>query len=343
MRCPSDSAVAVADATDARLPYAEEVEGLLRLKRDLGYKYRREEGILRDFQRFCADHGWDGPDLGREAVEAWCAKRPHEAERGGGGHAARVSVLRQLANHMCSLGRRVHVPVNVAHNGSRHSRFVAHVFTHDEVRRLLEASDGIFPHPRSTMHLVFPVLVRLLYSCGARIGETLSLRMRDVDLERGTLRMEHAKNGKVRLVALSDSMAGVLREFCDALHPDPEPDDYLFCNRDGGRYNHQTIYNRFRAALIAAGIPHGGRGAGPRIHDLRHTFACHTLARSSEEGRDPRAVLPVLSAYLGHGSVRETEVYLRMTSEVYPDVASLVERACSRVVPEVSGDGQAAY
>ena len=55
------------------------------------------------------------------------------------------------------------------------------------------------------------------------------------------------------------------------------------------------------------------------------------------------AVLPVLSEYLGHESARETGVYLRMTAEVYPDVMKLVERTCSRVIPEVIGDEQGAY
>ena len=326
-----------------RTPFEDEIAGFLKFKRDMGFKYLKEEGLLRLFSRFCSERGWDGPDLTQEIVEAWCAKWPHEPERGGGGHTSRVTLIRQFGLYLSALGRDVYFPMNVAHNMSRHSRFVAYVFTRDEIGRIIDASDRICPHRCSTMHLVLPTLLRLLYSSGTRIGETLSIKMRDVDLENGSIRMENAKNGKVRLVALSDTMAGALREFCSILHPDPKPEDYLFCNVAGGRYNNQTIYNRFRSVLMDAGIPHGGRGAGPRVHDIRHAFSCHVLMRASEAGEDVMAALPVLSEYLGHESVRETGVYLRMTAEVYPDVTKLVERACSRVIPEVIGDEQGSY
>jgi integrase len=321
-------------------PFAAEIEGFLKFKRGMGYKYMREEGTLKAFSRFCQERGWSGPDLTEEIVESWCAKWPHEPERGGSGHAARVAVIRQFGLYLSAMGHSVHFPMNVANGMSRRSRFVAHVLTREEVARMLSAADRICPHRRSTMHLVLPTLLRLLYSSGTRLDETLSIRMRDVNLEDGVIRMVGTKNDKVRLVALSDTMACVLREYCGILHRSPRPDDYLFCNATGGRYDKQTIYKRFRSVLMDAGIPHGGRGAGPRVHDLRHTFSCHTLMRAEEEGLDPMALLPVLSEYLGHESVRETEVYLRMTSEVYPSVMGVVERACSHVIPGVSGDAQ---
>lgn len=324
-------------------PFAEEIAGFLGYKRSLGFKYVREEGLLRSFSKFCAGKGWEGPDLTKEIVDAWCEKRPHERERGGGGHCARVSLIRQFGVYLDSTGRKAHLPVNVAHEMSRHSRYVAYVFSRDEVGRILAAADRIFPNRGSTMHLVMPALLRLMYSSGTRIGETLSIRMRDVGLDSGVIRLTDTKNDKVRLLALSDSMADVLRAYCGILHPDPAPDDYLFRNAYGGRYDNKTVYNRFRAVLMDAGVPHGGRGAGPRIHDMRHTFACHALMRAARDGGDVRALLPVLSEYLGHGSVRATGRYLRMTAEVYPDVASLVEQACSHVVPEVRGDAQGAY
>lgn len=324
-------------------PFGDEIEGFLRFKRGMGYKYEREEGLLRLFSRFCGERGWDGPDLTEEIVEAWCSKWPHEQERGGGGHTSRVTVMRQFCLYLSALGREVHFPMNVARGMSRHSRFVAHVLTRDEVARMIAASDRICPHPNSTMHLVFPTLLRLLYSSGTRIEETLSVRMRDVDLDSGIIRMVNTKNDKVRLVALSVTMADVLREFCAIIHPKPSPEDYLFCNALGGKYDKQTIYRRFRSVLMDAGIPHGGRGSGPRVHDLRHSFSCHALMLCAESGGDVRALLPVLSEYLGHDSVRETEVYLRMTSEVYPDVTKLVKRACAGLVPEVDGDGQGSH
>jgi integrase len=82
-----------------------------------------------------------------------------------------------------------------------------------------------------------------------------------------------------------------------------------------------------------AGIPYGGKGNGPRLHDLRHTFAVHTLQQWVKQGEDLTAMLPVLSVFMGHKSMRSTSQYLRLTAEVYPDVVRQVEETCAYVIP----------
>ncbi len=328
------------EETSAR-PYGRQIVEFLRYKRALGFKYAKEETYLWQFSRLCARNGWDGPDLPREAVERWCEPKVGESGHGRS-HAQRVSVIRQFAMWVLAMGHDAWVPMNVEQSLSRRSQFVARVFTREEIARLMEAADSICPNPSSTMHLVMPTLLRLLYSSGTRIGETLAIDMGDVDLGAGVVRLAHTKGGKERVVPLSDSMANVLRTFCAMLHPDPGPEDPLFCNAWGERYDKRTIYTRFRELLRRAGIHHGGRGVGPRIHDLRHTIACHALQEAARAGVDLRAELPVLSAYLGHASVSATCRYLQMTAEVYPDITHLVEKACSGVIPEVSANGIAA-
>lgn len=322
---------------EAMRPLGDQVESFLSFKRGMGFKYEAAERDLGRFQEYCESLGRGDSTLDRELVDGWCAKWQHES---AGHHESRVSTIRQFALFLNSTGLDAYVPMGTATCSGRRARYSAYVFTVDEVRAITDACDRICPHRHSTMHLVLPTLVRLLYSAGTRIDETLSVRMGDVDLGVGSIRLVHAKNGKVRIVALSESMTGVLRTYCGILHPNPAQDDFLFCRGDGRRYASSTIYSRFREVLTDAGIPHGGRGAGPRLHDLRHTFACHTLMRASRSGSDVRALLPVLSIYLGHNSIRETELYLKMTAEVFPDIASLVNKACAHVIPEVRGNGQ---
>ena len=330
-------------ANDASRPFEAEVERFLAYKRGLGFKYQREAGLLAHFQSFCEKHGWNGPDLSKEIVDAWCERLPIEAERGGGGHAARVSLIRQFGDFLSSIGHRAYIPLNVAHNQSRHSRFTAYIFTRDEISRLIEAADRICPYPHSTIHLVMPALVRFLYSAGARISESLAIQMKDVDLDNGTIKLVNTKGGKERLVALSDSMVRAFAAYCGLIHPDPHPNDYLFCSFRGHPFHKTNIYQRFRELLMDAGIPHGGRGAGPRIHDLRHSFCCHSLYEACMRGVDPYAFLPTLSTYLGHDTLRETEKYLQLTAETYPLLAEKLEAYCATAIPEVTEHDQAAH
>lgn len=85
--------------------------------------------------------------------------------------------------------------------------------------------------------------------------------------------------------------------------------------------------------LRIAKIPHGGRGRGPRIHDLRHTFAVRRLEAWYREGADLNAKLPVLSTYLGHESMSGTQRYLQLTAELYPDLAKRIEPSFGSFTP----------
>ena len=59
----------------------------------------------------------------------------------------------------------------------------------------------------------------------------------------------------------------------------------------------------------------------------------------SKEDADPTAMLPILSTYMGHKTVRSTAQYLRLTAEVYPDLMKKVEKSCAYVIPEVCHEG----
>ena len=96
-----------------------------------------------------------------------------------------------------------------------------------------------------------------------------------------------------------------------------------------------NVYHNFRRFLWQAGISHGGRGHGPRVHDLRHTFAVNNLRTWFAAGEDVGALLPVLQAYLGHSSIGDTAYYLRLTAESYPQIAARVQREYGGIVPPV--------
>lgn len=109
---------------------------------------------------------------------------------------------------------------------------------------------------------------------------------------------------------------------------------HVFPNARGGSYRARTLYGVFRRFLWAAGISHGGRGLGPRLHDVRHSHAVHCLQDWVRQGTDLTVALPYLSAYLGHSGLQQTQYYLRLTAECYPDLVAQVKRACAKIIPE---------
>ena len=147
------------------------------------------------------------------------------------------------------------------------------------------------------------------------------------------LLIRDGKNNNSRLVPLSGSLAKRMDSYLiENPYGDDEP---LFQTSNGTAISKNTAYDWFRRALWKAGIPHQGRGKGPRLHDLRHTFSVHSLQNSVKNGTDINAFLPILCTYLGHQRISATERYLRLTAEVFPDVISSVDAVMNEIIPEV--------
>ena len=173
----------------------------------------------------------------------------------------------------------------------------------------------------------------MLYGCGLRVSEALNLTMGDVNTEEGTLTIRNGKFHKDRLVPMSPSLAARCRIYMEAMHPLKQPEHAFFPAAHGGRYSERRIYDYFRRFLWEAGISHGGRGKGPRLHDMRHAFAVHCLKRWVQRGTDLTVALPYLSAYLGHAGLKGTQRYLRLTAELYPDMVRAMDERFGHLLP----------
>jgi integrase/recombinase XerD len=176
-----------------------------------------------------------------------------------------------------------------------------------------------------------PELLRVLYGCGLRLEEALSLRIRDVDLIQGVLHINDTKFRKDRLVPPARPLVVRLQKYAASLGSRPE-DDHFFPSPRGGPLHGSGMYRNYRDLLQRCHIGHGGRGEGPRLHDLR-TFAVHTLLRWHREGADLQARLPMLATCLGHASIDGTQDYLQMIAELYPEIVSRSHAAFGDVIP----------
>jgi len=309
--------------------FAEAAEDFLEFKRAQGYKYYSEAKVLSRFCRFAENYPLEKPMLTKELVADWMCPREGEAKKS---RMHRVTCVNQFGKYLKELGHEVCVipPQSRWDTGS----FTPYIFTHEEISKLFEASDNIRPIPQSRqIHKALPVLMRLLYGCGLRISEAVGLRCCDVDLENGILTIREAKNGRDRLIPLSQSLIEILRKYRNNVIPWATDDDFFFMAPDRTILSPNTVYGRFRRILWDGGIPYNGKGNGPRLHDLRHTFAVHTLQKWVETGKDLTAMLPVLSFFMGHKSFSVTSRYLRLTAEVYPDVVRQVEETCAYAIP----------
>lgn len=194
-------------------------------------------------------------------------------------------------------------------------------------------------HADCVMYII-PAIIRLMYSTGLRVSEALSIKNGDVHLKERYVHIKKAKNGSERLVPLCDSMLSVLEQYM--LYRDKMPlknlaadDSFLFVKMDGNPCLAGSIYTRFRWILKECGIPHQGNHHGPRVHDLRHTFAVHAFEQMERSGMDLYAGMPIISTCLGHKSLSATEQYVRLTYEMYPALAERCAPINAFIYPKV--------
>lgn len=86
---------------------------------------------------------------------------------------------------------------------------------------------------------------------------------------------------------------------------------------------------------LATPQPYNGPGKGPRLHDIRHTFAVHCLNNWVLSGEELTAALPVLSRYLGHNGLTGTQKYLQLTAQMYPDIVAKLETQFGGLIPQM--------
>jgi integrase len=304
------------------------LEQYIAFKRSMGYAFK-DIYTFKMFDRFTIENGATTVGLTRGLADKWAEKRLNESEVN---RYKRVNDITNFSVYLNHLGYQSYICRQVK---SYQTTFTPYIFSHEELNSFFTACDAVEIHRESTMKYVLPVVFRMIYGCGLRINEALSLKCSDVNLDEDYIIIREPKNGRDRMLPLSKSLTDVCNKYWARCLLTHNPGDYFFKQKNGKRYASDTVYKLFRKILWDAGISHGGKGMGPRVHDLRHSFSVHSLESMSRNGLDLYYSLPILSKYLGHQSLEATDKYVRLTAEMYPELMQDVDNLCSYVFPEV--------
>lgn len=297
--------------------YYELSDGYIAYKRSSGYVY--DGPAVRMVARMAAfldDYTGGGP-VTKEAVEAFVADgQPGEAV---GTHNARATAIRQFALYLRMVGRECFVPEPGDYRHRGESGFVPRIISEREMAAAIDHvdNDPLFWADPVDAH-EYRLALRLLWCCGLRLGEMLSLRVADVDLENRAITVRRAKGNRTRLLPLSDELASYIDDYLETIDGH-DGAAFLIPNREGGRRNPKVITHRIQRIMVQAGITRPD-GTAPRVHDIRHSYAVAALAKMDAAGFGARCALPMLCAYMGHSDITSTEYYLRLTDELHDEI-----------------------
>ena len=249
-----------------------------------------------------------------------------------------VVVIRQFLTYLGLSGECVCLPVVPKVRDD----YVPYIFSDEELSIIFASADNIvLKDPKADPYIVieFPVIIRLLYSCGLRVGETVKISMPDVDLDNGILRMLNTKGNKHRLVPMSSAMADILTRYCMAMGLYGKNSGWLFpSSRNNEHMSAEAVKRRFSSILSANGIRLENRKKherGPCLHCFRHVFAFKSFSQAERQGRHLDDSIPFLSIYLGHDGINETAKYLKFSNELFPEAIDAFGDFMSGLLPEV--------
>ncbi len=298
--------------------------------------YSHDKYMMRGFDEYLCTISCDNKNLTEKQLSGWL----HTLTGNPRTIAAQVVVIRIFLKQLSSYGIHSYIPIVP----KVHDDYSPYIFSETELNRIFQGADALekTSHVRKNtlIHVEEPMILRLMYGCGLRIGETLSLKMEDVDLDAGVLTLKCTKGNKQRIIPMHHSLSEILQHYCMAMGIVGYPENYLFPTIDplepvtpvNARYQFNNLLEQ--AEISLPGRKKNQRG--PCIHCLRHVFVFKSFANAEKDGRRIDDTVPYLSIYLGHDSLLETEKYLKFSSELFPDAMELFEQYTAQAFPEVN-------
>jgi integrase/recombinase XerD len=299
----------------------EAVEQYVQLRRDLGFKLNGAHHLLCEFAAFMDDR--DAAYITTDLALQW-AMLPQRVQSSY--WAQRLIAVRCFARHHSAADPRTQIPPSdLLRYRPRRAR--PYLYSERDIEQLMTAAKALRP-AGGLRGLTYASLLGLLSVTGLRISEALALTLEDVDFQAALLTIRKTKFGKARLVPLHPSARRALLQFArqrDA-YVGRLPITHLFVSAKGRPLIANQVWKTFRSLRHRVGLHASANWDEPQLHHFRHRLATESLLRWYRSGNDVEQRLPVLSTFLGHGSIASTYWYLSSHPELMGQAMRRLEK-----------------
>jgi integrase/recombinase XerD len=300
------------------------VDDYVAVRRSLGFKLEDYPWFLHNFVTYLEAAG--ASTVTAELAVAWAQLPGNDAHPSYLGK--RLCVVRGFARHLQAFDPATEVPsVDLLH--CQECRAIPYIYCEEEIAALMGAARSLTPRLRAA---TYETLIGLLKVTGARVGELIGLDREDIHWGEGVLVIRYSKFNKSRELPLHASALNALRAYAevrDELCPSSKAPSFLV-SASGKRLVYVTVQYTFAGLARCAGLEARSEKCRPRLHDIRHSFACATLLGWYRAGLDVEVQLPLLSTWMGHANPENTYWYLSAVPELLALAAQRREQAARR-------------
>ena len=294
---------------------SEDLDRHISLHHALGIKFRTQSLLLRNFVAYAEARGDQVVCV--DSILAWAIKAPSPEQRRN-----RLLEVRRFAIAMHAEDSRHEVPAADALGRGLFTRRIPYIYGEEDILRLMAAAASLAP-VGTIRPVTFATLFGLLAATGMRISEAPALRLSDITDD--GLVIEKTKFKKSRLLPLHPSTRRALDNYLEVRLRVVTESDALLIGNTGKAVAYPTVIGVFLRVVRSIGLRGSQDRGGPRIHDLRHTFAVRSLEHCPPNAAAVLRHIVGLSTYLGHAHVTDTYWYLQASPTLMTHIADASE------------------
>jgi len=291
-----------------------ELQRYLKIRRNLGYDLSGSERILKNF--LCFLQSKNKTHITSDLFLEW---KQVFGKASQSTWARRLQMVRLFASWLHCIDSGHEIP-SKSLIPCHYKRKKPYVYTDDQIISIINTA-SLLPSRNGFRAITYPAFFGLVSVTGLRISEAISLNNVDVDLQNGIITLHYGKNGKSRILPITECTKNYLKEYSRKrdrlLGHTPEP---FFVSDEGSRLTDCAV--RYNFAVIGKMIGLRAKqhfhkhGVGPRIHDLRHTFAVNVMMNWYKKGKNIDQEILKLITYLGHTKISNTYWYIEAVPEL---------------------------
>ena len=317
--------------------FADKMTLYLELRKNLVAEssYLQDKRVLLSLDRFIIEKDFSDKMLTESILTQWMNSLTGKSTT----MREKVGVIRSFVKYLNSLGDISFLPPAPRVK----SDYIPYIYSDKEIEKIFYYADNLPIKSQLKcmpfIKLKIPMILRILYGCGTRLGETISIQRKDIDFINGTILLHHTKFSKERIIPIHDSLLVILKDYCCSLGILNSPDALLF----EGKIKDKPITKRqvehwFSIIIQYAGInqPHkefGKRGAC--IHCLRHLFVIKSVMQLESSGHSVDMNDLLLPTYLGHKCLVDTDKYMKYTGAQSQKDVKVFESFTKGLIPNV--------
>lgn len=295
------------------------ISSFLQYKRSIGYKYKTDEIILKNIANFLIDN--NVTEITRDITERFARINENINQNT---LARNMNVFREFNKYLI-LNNIDCYQISLKLYPQNHNNFLPYVFSCEEIKAIYSNLDYIYNSPNYNYYrkLLYPLIIKILYQTGMRIGELLNISINDYKENYFILR--NTKNSQDRKTMIPISLKAEIKKYYLKF--------YAQCNNDKLLFNakRSVIEIYFKKVLKKSNIVLTDKG--PRLHDLRHTFIVHTIEKFRKEGKNIDEMLPILQAHVGHQSLSSLAYYFHLNNDILTELKDFSNNNFNTIIP----------